>query len=453
MTSQVDHVVSDAFAEPIVAAPGNRPLHIAWCHTGDSGGSKRAAFEMVRELSRRGHVIDEYIIRIGEPNRGHWPLKPFVRQSYEHLLPMSVNSLRPHLVHSWVQWVQDRIKLRALRSMLIGVAADIEGRRYDYVHLDHCSPSYTVVLAALVHLPSVVYSHEVSGARYGSAPRRSDTPASSALRRLYEWGCECATGLTDAFRQEQDLIGLAHAGAVLTNSHFSKEAMFQRARHLCAVSRYGVDTSTFKLSEKALQPVVLSAGRLVEAKQHHIIVEAIGRLPRDGRPRLIIATPEAITHQEQPAYAERLTQLAKACDVELEIKRNPSERELVSLYGEAWMLVFVPLMEPFGLVALEAMACGTPVIGVREGGIRESVVDGRSGLLIERDPDEVARAIRILLEQPELRLRMGAEAAAYVRREWSWRGSVDRYESEVRKVLAARRPESEPQGRSGEDQA
>lgn len=415
-----------------------RRWHIAWCHTGDSGGSKRAAFEMVRELARRGHIIDEYIVRIGEPNRGHWPLKPFVRHSYEHLLPMSVNSLRPHVLQSWVQWIQDGIKWRELRSMLARVAAAIDAKQYDYLHVDHCSPSYTVLLTTFVQIPSVVYSHEVSGARYSSASPHPDSPPSSALRRLYEWGCACATGRTESFRQEQDLIGLAHAGAVLTNSHFSKEAMFQRARRLCAVSRYGVDTSTFQLREKAAEPFVLSAGRLVEAKQHHVIVEAIARLSRPGRPRLVIATPEALTHQEQPAYAERLTQLAKDSGVELEIKRNPSERELVSLYGAAWMLVFVPLMEPFGLVALEAMACGTPVIGVREGGIRESVVDGQAGLLINRDPDEIAGAIRTLLEQPELRIRMGAEAAAYVRREWSWRGSVDRYESEVLKVLASR---------------
>ena len=56
-------------------------MKIAWCHGGDAGGSKRAAFEMVRELARRGHVIDEYIVRDSTPYRDHFPLAPFVRRS------------------------------------------------------------------------------------------------------------------------------------------------------------------------------------------------------------------------------------------------------------------------------------------------------------------------------------------------------------------------------------
>jgi hypothetical protein len=87
---------------------------IAWCHTGDAGGSKRATFDMVRELSHRGHIIDEYIVRLGEPDLSNWPLRPFVRESYQYLLPRRPGcGLRPHLLETWVDLALNLLKRRS----------------------------------------------------------------------------------------------------------------------------------------------------------------------------------------------------------------------------------------------------------------------------------------------------------------------------------------------------
>lgn len=424
--------------EEIVSEPTRRRLTIAWCHTGDSGGSKRAAFELVRELARRGHIIDEYVIRIGEPNDAHWPLGPYVRRSYRYVLPPTGNRFRPYLLQVWVSLVQDLWRRRALTVALNGVSEDIRTRGYDLIHIDHCSPSYTVSLSAMVALPTVVYSHEVSGVRYHGSEQ--DGEKCRGVRRLYRRGCDWASRLWADVREREDLRGIAHAQLVMTNSYYSKEAMFQRARRACVVCRYGVDTETFRPLGVRRDNMILSAGRLVEAKQHHLVIEAMAKIHQARRPRLVIATPESLTHQEDPDYAERVVRSADAGKVALEIRRNPTESELVGLYNRALMLVFVPVMEPFGLVALEAMACGTPVVGIREGGVRESVLDSRTGLLVDRDPAELSQAIDRLLEHGEDRERYGVEAAAYVRREWTWDRSVDRYEAEVGRLLMAPRP-------------
>ena len=390
---------------------------------------------MVRELARRGHVIDEYIVRIGEPNLSHWPFRPYIRDSYRYLLPQSSNALRPYLLHAWVELAQNFMARRSLLSMFQVAAAEIESRGYDFLHIDHCSPSYTVFLAGMVKLPSVVYSHEVSGARYENTNLSKKAP--SVLKRIYQFSCDLATATWSGVKERQDIRGLRCAQSLLTNSYYSKEAMFQRARCSSTVCRYGVDTETFRPLGLGLEPMVLSAGRIVEAKQHHLVIEAVAAIPRTRRPRVVIATPESMTHPEEPVYCLRVTELARTKEVTLEIRRNPSESDLVQLYNQALMLVFVPLMEPFGLVALEAMACGTPVIGVREGGVRESVIDGRTGMLVERQPDKLALAIDRLVQDRNLRNRQGEEAARYVRHEWTWARTIDCYERQVEKMLAA----------------
>ena len=81
-------------------------------------------------------------------------------------------------------------------------------------------------------------------------------------------------------------------------------------------------------------------------------------------------------------------------------------------------------MEPFGLVPLEAMACSTPVIGVREGGIQESVIHEYNGLLVERDVRLFGDAIQYLLANPDLSSNYGRNGREHVMMNWTWEKSV-----------------------------
>jgi glycosyltransferase involved in cell wall biosynthesis len=80
-------------------------------------------------------------------------------------------------------------------------------------------------------------------------------------------------------------------------------------------------------------------------------------------------------------------------------------------------------LEPFGLVTLEALACGTPVVAVCEGGPREILVEGVTGRLVPRDEANFADALDALLADPKSAAQMGAHGRDDVRSNWTWEAS------------------------------
>jgi glycosyltransferase involved in cell wall biosynthesis len=106
-----------------------------------------------------------------------------------------------------------------------------------------------------------------------------------------------------------------------------------------------------------------------------------------------------------------------------------SDAQVVRTYQAARLTVYVPIDEPFGLVPLESMACGTPVVASDHGGPLDSVVANETGLHVNPfDPEAIADAIQALFCD-EARLRaMGASGARWVRERFTLEGFLDRFE-------------------------
>lgn len=413
-----------------------RPWKLAWCHNGDAGGSKRFAFEMVRELSKRGHVLDEVIIRGPATDSDYLPLKPFVRTSMEMIVHSpNLSRLRPYLVYSSALLAYAVWKVRQRHRDFQILADKINKSDYDFVHIDQYPFCRTTSILPYLDLPTVLYSHEPSPARYLSVNSNGALREPFGLKGAYTFVCENLHLLADHLQNRHDIRLTNHAQTILINSQYSREVFFQRYGRLSRVCHYGVDHETFRPLSLPVESMVVSIGRIVKAKQHHTAIEAVGMIDRIVRPRMVIATPESKDSLKDPTYRAWIEKLAKDKGVALEIWYRPSQHELARLYNRAIALIFVPIMEPFGLVAIEAMACGTPVIGVREAGIRESVVDGVSGILVDRNSGEIAEAILRLMVSQNLRASISKQAVEYVHRRWTWQQAADRYEKEVGKLL------------------
>jgi len=97
-----------------------------------------------------------------------------------------------------------------------------------------------------------------------------------------------------------------------------------------------------------------------------------------------------------------------------------TDEEMRALYCRSKIVLALSHNGPFGLVPLEAMACGTPVIAVNEGGYRETIQDGETGYLIQRYAKELAAKGDLLLSRPDLRKSMGARGVRIVKEKWDW---------------------------------
>ncbi len=104
------------------------------------------------------------------------------------------------------------------------------------------------------------------------------------------------------------------------------------------------------------------------------------------------------------------------------------------MYNLATLFIYPSLYEGFGIPPLEAMACGTAVIGVDEGGVRETVTHGETGMLIPRDEKLFAEAVEDLLNDRWQLDSLGRQARESVIANWEWGSIVKRIENQLIKV-------------------
>jgi type III pantothenate kinase len=103
------------------------------------------------------------------------------------------------------------------------------------------------------------------------------------------------------------------------------------------------------------------------------------------------------------------------------------------------LVLAVPWYEPFGIVPLEAMACGTPVVASAVGGMLDTVRPGVTGAHVPpRDPAAIAQAVRTLLGDRERLRDMGAHGAQRVREQYSWSGVAAQTEATYSRLVTPR---------------
>jgi glycosyltransferase involved in cell wall biosynthesis len=388
-------------------------MRIAIYHNLPSGGAKRALFEWTQRLAA-DNALDAYTLSTAD--HAFCDIRPFVRQ---HRL----YDFGPHHLFAAPLGRLNRLQrwrdLASLAQLGRRIARDIDAGGYDVVFAHPCQFTYLPGLLRFLEVPAVYYLHEPFGPGFVRVFRRPYQKRDTAWRR---WSLRFDPFyLLYTHRLESGRVaGLARIACLLANSLFTQQQISREYGVGAEVCHYGVNTEAFlPLYDAREEGAVLSVGELTPRKGFAFLVESLAHIPPDQRPALRLACNGEIAAERRFVEA-----LAVERGVELHILSSLDTTELNLEYNRAKLCVYAPVLEPFGLVPLESMACGTPVVGVREGGVRESVVDGVTGTLVDRDPMQFASAVMDLLADPERMARYGRQARDHVMENWTWDRSV-----------------------------
>ncbi len=169
-----------------------------------------------------------------------------------------------------------------------------------------------------------------------------------------------------------------------------------------SIVRPGVDTDFFHIEENSVKKhMVLSIGALWPFKGHKMAIDVVSRIPPERRPALTV-----IADREYPGYGTDIERSAAWKGVDLNLQIKISNEELRQFYSICKAVLCCQHKEPYGLVPLEAMACGLPVIAVREGGFIDNIDSGKNGMLVNRDPLEMASVLEEVLLNDALREKL-----------------------------------------------
>jgi D-inositol-3-phosphate glycosyltransferase len=312
-----------------------------------------------------------------------------------------------------------------------------------------CQFTFEVLRTEAAHAPGrydLVHGHYWLSGQVGAvAKERWGVPLVQSMHTLGKVK-NAALAAGDAAEPDQRIRGEAEVIAIADRIVANTEAearelvkLYDAAPGRVIPVSPGVDLSVFKPGSQRLArrrlglpphaAVLMFAGRVQPLKAPDVLLRAAAELVREHSrlaDRLVVAFVGG------PSGAGRndpdgLTQLAAALGISRNIRLEPPcpQLALADWYRAANVVVVPSYSESFGLVAVEAQACGTPVVAAAAGGLRTAVRDGVSGVLIDgHDPASYARVIADLLASPGRLAKLGRGARKHASR-FGWSSTVE----------------------------
>ena len=368
----------------------------------DTGGMNVYVLQLAREFGRRGNHVDVF-------TRCHDPRGPRIVELGEgarvmHLEAGPLHKAKEGLYEYIPQFISN---LYAFQRA--------EGLQYDLIHSHYwLSGRVGMALGRGWDVPHAATFHTLAKAKLRARAGEREPQLRTVVEERVLHGADAIVVSTE--EEREDLVRL-----------------YRARRHKVCVVPAGVDLELFApldkiqarrvlgLSEKK---VILYVGRIEPLKGLDLLLRALTLLEDAADTRLLVVGGNL----EREGELGRLRSMAAALGIEHMVTfiGSVSQDELPNYYSASDVFVLPSYYESFGLAALEAMACGTPVIASRVGGLKTFIKHGESGYLVPwHCPEPFAQRLDVLLSNPALRERMGRAARAKAQ-QMGWGRAADR---------------------------
>ncbi|WP_128547627.1 glycosyltransferase family 4 protein [Larkinella soli] len=410
-------------------------MKIAVWHNLLSGGASRALHQHIKGLAERGHTVEVWTSSLAD--RKFLDVDAYVTRT--HVLPLSMTTRIREDYRDRVRALmfEPDTKVQRMLDFCKRCADEINAGGFDILFANSCIYFMMPYIGRFIQIPKALYLGEPNRFLFEAFPKQ-----------LWE-GLPPATGnwskrdyrnqfWDDIFkirqarvRMREEIYNFGTYDKVLVNSYFSNESLVRAYGASGEVCYLGIDTDLFPYLNLPREPFVMGLGAFYQHKRPETAIESLALIPEAVRPRLVW-----IGNMGDTAYVKILREMSHRLGVRFEPREHVPQEELVRLLNTASCLLYTSSLEPFGLAPLEANACGLPVVAVAEGGVRETIVHGQNGLLVNRNPQEIAFAVERILTDPALFETLSTNARRQVRDHWTYEKAIDRIENALIQTMA-----------------
>ncbi len=349
-------------------------MNIAVFHELNKGGARRAVNEFSSYLKKK-NIVDLYFI---DDKRNIKEEKNFNKVFFYKFIPKKWSG------KNWkLKLYKDSIELVKLYILHKKIAKKINSKGYDLVFIHGSKFTQAPFLLRLVKQKKVYYCQEPLRIAYENI--LDTTKNLDLVRKIYE-------RLNRLIRKKIDKSNALKADVILANSKYTKKFIYNAFKANAKVCYMGVDTKKFYPQNCKKTSDILFIGAYEFVDGYDLLKNALKLFNKKPIVKVLAS----------------------------EIKWIDNDNDLRKLYSSSKIALCLAHNEPFGLIPLEAMACGTPVIAINEGGYKESVVNNVSGFLIKRDPSVLKEKIDGLLTNDDLLRKMKLNTRKYISDNWTW---------------------------------
>ena len=378
----------------------------------DAGGQNVYVARLSEELARRGHDVTVHTRRDAAdlPDR----------------VPLPGGAVVEHVPAGPPEVIPKDALFEHMPAFAVHLSRAWRRERPDVVHAHFWMSGMASQLGAQPHGVPVIQTFHALGTVKRRHQGRDDTSPTERIGIERQIGRTCERVLATCTDEVQELA-----------------AMGVSPRRVSVVP-CGVDADLFhpgadtaEVPARKQRHRLLACGRLVPRKGYDQAIRALARIP--DTELLIAGGPPSERLAAEPE-ARRLLELAEEQGVadRVRLLGAVDPRRMPGLMAEADLVLCTPVYEPFGIVPLEAMACGTPVVATAVGGHQDTVADERTGRLVPGGAPAIAEAVLDLLGHEGRRHRFGAAGRERVLARYTWRRVADGVEQVYRQTARGR---------------